>query len=828
MMKDEGKAQGFAMLQTIKGKILIMGLFSVLVSIVIGTIGINSINRNKTNSEIESIAKEIDVLQAKNLALEAQYQYYIEQKYLDGILDNLHQMTTYVQSLQTMTSDKYASDVNQMLDSLTKIEANYSNISKFGSMRSFNTDAGLYQQYADARDSLTESLGELIDRETWLELKWIDAHMWTDGEYVTVNGKEYVKLVYRGPIPEGVKRDNLAFRVGGTLTYDLDCYVTDIKLINNAEFMEIDINTLDTVTGTGLAYMDSEITTFDAKPAIRIGCNFNAANEGWEEFAAQISVKGYDTQNYTNIEYTMYLEPNGMGYDYKYGGSYSGVYDFTGMVEKLDRYISDYSKLVVEGKDVTEHYGQIVTLLTEISENIPLYTASEELAQNSLAKLNAKEEIIRQMKELDDSILSLKSENVQLNNGLTLLCETIKATASNDMAEIKGNVMSISIIVIVLATIILIGMTMLIGMSIDRNVVLFKKTLDKITQGKIAVRVKADGRDEFSQFGRSLNVFLDKLVGTIRQIQDISTELAKSGGLLEDKANKTKIAAQVISSALDEISQGVSAQAGDISSSSLQVSNMQENMMLITEGVSTLSVVSSDMSENGREATKIVQELSSTSNMTTEAFHRISEQIYKTNASVVKIQEVVNLIAEIASQTNLLSLNASIEAARAGEAGKGFAVVASEIQKLAEQTNSSAKIIDKIILSLSEESQQTVRSINEVTNIVVDQKKKLDETKEKFNVVEIGINSTYNGMKDMLIQADVCGNAGKKVVDLMTNLSAVAEENAASTQQTTASMNELNDATTSLAKTAQELKQLSTVVNENLNYFSTDPYMDLA
>ena len=727
-----------------------------------------------------------------------------------------------------MTSDKYASDVNQMLDSLTKIEANYSNISKFGSMRSFNTDAGLYQQYADARDSLTESLGELIDRETWLELKWIDAHMWTDGEYVTVNGKEYVKLVYRGSIPEGVKRDNLAFRVGGTLTYDLDCYVTDIKLINNAEFMEIDINTLDTVTGTGLAYMDSEITTFDAKPAIRIGCNFNAANEGWEEFAAQISVKGYDTQNYTNIEYTMYLEPNGMGYDYKYGGSYSGVYDFTGMVEKLDRYISDYSKLVVEGKDVTEHYGQIVTLLTEISENIPLYTASEELAQNSLAKLNAKEEIIRQMKELDDSILSLKSENVQLNNGLTLLCETIKATASNDMAEIKGNVMSISIIVIVLATIILIGMTMLIGMSIDRNVVLFKKTLDKITQGKIAVRVKADGRDEFSQFGRSLNVFLDKLVGTIRQIQDISTELAKSGGLLEDKANKTKIAAQVISSALDEISQGASAQAGDISSSSLQVSNMQENMMLITEGVSTLSVVSSDMSENGREATKIVQELSSTSNMTTEAFHRISEQIYKTNASVVKIQEVVNLIAEIASQTNLLSLNASIEAARAGEAGKGFAGVASEIQKLSEKTNSSAKIIDKIILSLSEESQQTVRSINEVTNIVVDQKKKLDETKEKFNVVEIGINSTYNGMKDMLIQADVCGNAGKKVVDLMTNLSAVAEENAASTQQTTASMNELNDATTSLAKTAQELKQLSTVVNENLNYFSTDPYMDLA
>ena len=115
------------------------------------------------------------------------------------------------------------------------------------------------------------------------------------------------------------------------------------------------------------------------------------------------------------------------------------------------------------------------------------------------------------------------------------------------------------------------------------------------------------------------------------------------------------------------------------------------------------------MSEKGTEAAKIVKELGNTSDKTTEAFIKISEQIHKTNSSVVKIQEVVNLIAQIASQTNLLSLNASIEAARAGSAGKGFAVVASEIQKLAEQTNSSAKIIDEIILLLSDESQDKIQ-----------------------------------------------------------------------------------------------------------------------
>lgn len=228
------------------------------------------------------------------------------------------------------------------------------------------------------------------------------------------------------------------------------------------------------------------------------------------------------------------------------------------------------------------------------------------------------------------------------------------------------------------------------------------------------------------------------------------------------------------------------------------------------------------MNEKGTQATRIVQELSSTSDKTTDAFLRISEQIHKTDASVVKIQEVVNLIAQIATQTNLLSLNASIEAARAGEAGKGFAVVASEIQKLAEQTNSSAKVIDEIILSLSNESQQTVQSINEVTDMIVNQKAKLDETKAKFEVVEEGILSTGKGMKTVLEQADVCGRAGEHVVSLMTNLSAIAEENAATTEQTNTSMNELNDATASLARTAMELKQLSASVEESLNYFHTE------
>ncbi len=123
---------------------------------------------------------------------------------------------------------------------------------------------------------------------------------------------------------------------------------------------------------------------------------------------------------------------------------------------------------------------------------------------------------------------------------------------------------------------------------------------------------------------------------------------------------------------------------------------------------------------------------------------------------------------------------------------------------------------------LSNESLETVKSINEVIAMIDDQKAKMDETKTRFSSVSEGIDSTEKEMQGVLQQASTCSKAGEQMVDLMTNLSSIAEENAASTEQTTTSMMELNDATVSLAETAQELKRLSDVLKVDLNYFSME------
>ena len=259
--------------QTIKSKILLMGIFSILVAVCIGVLGINSLNRNSSNSEIGSIVNEIDVLQAKNLALEAQYQYYIDQKYLDNILGNLSQMLANVEVLQGMTGAAYKEKIGKMLDELTRIRDNYSQISEMSSTRGFDGASGLYGQYMEANSALSESFSVLVDKPEWLEIKWSDANMWASGERVEIDGKEYVKLVYSGPVPHGVRRNALIFRIGGTLTYHNNCYITDIRFTKGADQAEIDLNAVDSVTGSNVAYVDSEVLTFDGRPAIRVGCN---------------------------------------------------------------------------------------------------------------------------------------------------------------------------------------------------------------------------------------------------------------------------------------------------------------------------------------------------------------------------------------------------------------------------------------------------------------------------------------------------------------------------------------------------------------------------
>ena len=377
----------------------------------------------------------------------------------------------------------------------------------------------------------------------------------------------------------------------------------------------------------------------------------------------------------------------------------------------------------------------------------------------------------------------------------------------------------VAVVVTVIALIVII----LIVLTIKNSLMETSNVVSSLAAGdmksKISQKILNRG-DELGLIAREVKELREQLTCVLTKVKDSASTLLDSGKDLSSMASQSSSTADDISHAVEDISKGAISQADDIETASSQISDMGDIIGRIVESVGTLDTTSEELKYAGDKSTEIIQDLSSSNDKTMAAVSRIGKQVNATNESAQKSGEAIEIITSIAEETNLLSLNATIEAARAGEQGRGFAVVANQIQKLAEQSNESAQKVAEIIEELLSDSKRTVEVMREVEEIVNEQQSKLDQTKSQLDDVSKGIGVSRDEASGIKKQTDVCDLARSKVVDVISNLSAISEQNAASTEETTAAMQELNATMNLLAEATHNLTGISETLEKEIEYFS--------
>lgn len=341
-----------------------------------------------------------------------------------------------------------------------------------------------------------------------------------------------------------------------------------------------------------------------------------------------------------------------------------------------------------------------------------------------------------------------------------------------------------------------------------------------LAQGKLGVRLDAKSRvkeiDALIEAASTLQTNLHNIIETVNGKSDtLNGNVAE----ISDNVSSCNRASEGVVSAVEELSRGSMDMAESVQNTAMSINDIGEDIDSITALAKEANDAAIEVKEISNKAKQNLEQLLNVNGETVEISKKAVEGILEASTAVEEIRQAADVITGIASQTKLLSLNASIEAARAGESGRGFAVVASSIQGLAEESDKSTNEIRKIIENIISKSENNVKLANQISESINNEGKVLLEVSESFDEVNSQVEVTAEAIESIAERTEDLNRSKNKVVDEISTLSSVSQQNAASCEETNASMEELSANMANIDQMASDTGEASEELKEAVAYF---------
>lgn len=405
-----------------------------------------------------------------------------------------------------------------------------------------------------------------------------------------------------------------------------------------------------------------------------------------------------------------------------------------------------------------------------------------------------------------------------LNNENILVLTADESEALAGITTVTGVAVGIIAIVVLIAIII----SFIMGRRLMRPLVKVSTIIEDVANGNIEAdfSVVKESNDEIGLIIEKMKELTQSLGSIVGKIRNSSDTMSSNSYELNDTSSQTLAANNEISKAVEDVAEGSTGMAASISKINenlLEMSNETKDINASVDEIKNQTVAVQDSSKIMNDKIKSMQD---SSHKMDEGISAISKRIETVNTTVDKVSNIVSVIEEISSETNLLSLNASIEAARAGDAGKGFAVVAQEIRVLSDNTNTELENIKQIISSLVEECRYCVQASDTIVEDNAKQKEEIKAVLDEFGSLDEQIQKTAEKADEIEELVTAMIELNDDITKSSNSLTDVSAANAAATEEMNANIEELNAMMHGVSEMAEHMNNESDGLKEALSFFN--------